>query len=249
MKVPHKNQNQVFLKLIEILGTISKESTLALSNKENAVVTLKDNRTLMTISHTNIVIAGVALSNNLFNQPSNLNDEFVPLQEIKDFFSYLFSNNFYKRLNHVGFCYHVDSISDEKERLIREAKKANFHLYEETSNVPHHSWLFLGNTKDWRNPLVEFILIEETDDKWKDYWLPHIQIDIDTVLSDDEIMELVLKTIKGTIKPFPLFKTEEFTVITRVRLGVISGININLDVGFEGRMARYHRVKMLTKLV
>ena len=92
-------------------------------------------------------------------------------------------------------------------------------------------------------------IIETENDKWKDYWLPHFQIDIDIHLGSDEIESLIRKIFQGKVYPHKLIEVGEFTIVVRARLGVISGINISLDIGYEGRMTRYHRVKLLTELV
>ncbi|EKD61982.1 MAG: hypothetical protein ACD_52C00327G0011 [uncultured bacterium] len=102
--------------------------------------------------------------------------------------------------------------------------------------------------KNSSDPLVELVLLEKTDDKWKNYWLPHFQIDLDTFLHGDEIEKLITETFQGKVKPYRLIETNGFIALVRARLGVISGVNINLDMGFEGRMTRHHRMKFLKQL-
>lgn len=217
-------------------------------DKNNAKIRLTDGRSLLDISPLNIEIPGVSISSNFFNSPSPLMDNFVLLSQIETFCKYLKLNNLYQRLNHLGFCYAVESIEAEKQRLINEVKKTNWHLYEENSN-DGTTWLFMGDRKDWQDPMIELVLVEKTKDKWKDYWLPHFQIDIDTYLNGDEIEKLILEMFKNRVKPYRIIEYNKFIVLVRARLGIISGININLDLGFEGRMTRYHRTKTLKQLV
>ena len=152
------------------------------------------------------------------------------------------------RLNHIGFCYKSDSIAVEKSKLIKSCLENKLHLYEEDSS-DETRWYFIGNIKnDWQIPLIEYLLLEQTDDAWKDYWLPHVQIDIDTNLSDKEI-EKELKVFFGNhIKPFKV-TINGIIYIVRLRLGVVDGININLDFATRERRVQYHRQNLLKVIV
>ncbi len=231
--------------LLEVLKTIPEGITFAKDNEKVASVLLSDGQSLLNISSADIQIPGVAIP--FFEKPSPLSDDFVEIIQMKEFFQYLTTNNLFQRLNHLGFCYFVESARLEKERLINEIKKTKLHLYEETSN-DSSVWLFVGDRDNWQSPMIELVLSERTTDKWKDYWLPHFQIDIDTYLNGDEIEKLILDNFKGKIKPYRIIETKDFIVLVRARLGIVSGININLDLGFEGRMTRYHRIKLLNQL-
>lgn len=239
--------NKALLKVIDILKMLPNKKNLDFSEKQSAKLILDDGKTLMNISDQNIVIPGLSIPASLFDKKNPLKDSFVQDSQIKNLFDHLSSNHLYQRLNHLGLCYYVESITKEKRKLIDEIKKTDWHLYEEDSQ-DESAWIYIGNTANWENPLIELVLIEKTNDKWKDYWLPHIQIDIDTNLNGDEIEKLILDNFEGKIKPYRLIEINEFIVLVRARLGIISGININLDFGFEGRMTRHHRTKLLKKL-
>ena len=232
-------------KFLSILKTLPNEKRLEFINEE-ANLRLKDGSSLLNVSKSQISIPGV--SSNFFNKKSPLADGFLEDYRIKNLFTYLASNNFYQRLNHLGFCYSVDSLLEEKEKLVNEIKKTKWHLYEEVSN-DETTWLYVGDTSLWENPLVELVLVEKTNDKWKNYWLPHIQIDLDTYLQGEEIEKLIQESFQGKVKPYRLIESNGFIVLVRARLGIVSGINVNLDLGFEGRMTRYHRTRLLAKLI
>ncbi|MDP2873820.1 MAG: hypothetical protein Q8N84_00775 [bacterium] len=243
-----KNNNHFISKLLEIIKLVPDGINLLSKNGEYARVVLPDGQLLITISPSGIEIPGISISDNFFTKTSPLPDDFVPMSQVIELLEFLTKHNLFQRLNHLGLCYSVESVKLERERLINEVKKTNLHLYEENSN-DDSAWLFLGDRKYWPSPLVELVLNEKTEDKWKNYWLPHFQIDIDTHLNGDEIEKLILNTFKGKVKPYRILENEKFIILVRARLGIVSGININLDLGFEGRMALYHRQNILKQLV
>ncbi|MCR4264283.1 MAG: hypothetical protein NUV98_06215, partial [Candidatus Roizmanbacteria bacterium] len=218
------NNNTVTQKIIEILKFIPAGKTLE-TKDNNTILSLSDGRTLLRISSSHIEIPKIPSANHLFDNRSPLQDEFVPTDQIKKLLGYLLSHNLFQRLNHVGICYQTKSVKDEKERILQEARNAQVHVYEENSN-DGQTWLFVGDIANWDDPLVEIVLVQNTDDKWKDYWLPHFQIDIDTFLNGDEIEALLLKIFEGKVKPYRLFETDKFICVVRARLGILSGINI-----------------------
>lgn len=150
------------------------------------------------------------------------------------------------RLNHVGFCYKTSSQIEEKLKLIKLVKKTKIHLYEESSN-DEGLWLFLGNTKDWKKPMIEMLPVEKTADKWKEYWLPHIQIDVDTKLSANEIIKSIKEIYGKQFEPH-LIIIGGTTYIVRCRLGVIDGVNIFLDLATNSRNVEFHRKNGLVRL-
>lgn len=235
-------------KLLEIIQIIPDKSALSSTNMERVSLILPSGQPLLTISPSGIEIPGIQISENFFTKTSPLPDDFVPMSQVVELVEFLTKNNLFQRLNHLGLCYSVDSVKIEKERLVNEVKETNLHLYEEVSN-DDSAWLFLGDRKYWPSPLVELVLNEKTTDKWRDRWLPHFQIDIDTYLNGDEIEKLILKTFKGNVKPYRIVENEKFILLVRARLGIVSGININLDLGSEARMTRFYRQNLLKQVI
>ncbi|QQG44126.1 MAG: hypothetical protein HYW86_04685 [Candidatus Roizmanbacteria bacterium] len=183
----------------------------------------------------------------LLNQKSNLKDQIIDTNFLVKLVDALSKNNSIVRLNHIGFCYKVDSQEKEKERLIELIKQSKFHLYQEQSN-DDGLWLFIGNTDDWENPLIELLPVEKTNDHWVDYWLPHIQIDIDTALTGKEIEDTVRSTFNNTIEPYQI-KIDGVVYIVRNRIGVIGGVNINIDLATNSRNVQIARQNSLIKVI
>ncbi len=236
-------------KIFDVLKLFPESEAVTIAGQEKAFLkTSTSQHELMQITHDDISILGVSFSDKLFNNRSFLKDNLVQNIQIKYIIDQLVSQKLFQRINHLGIGYRVASIQEERDFLIARVKETDMHLYEEEA-VEGSAWLFIGDRANWQDPMVEIVIVEHTNDKWPEYWLPHFQIDIDTCLNGDEIENLVREAFAGKVKPFRMIENEEFIMLVRSRLGVVSGVNIFLDLGFEGRMTRYHRTRLLTELV
>ncbi len=150
------------------------------------------------------------------------------------------------RLNHVGFCYKVSSQEKEKERLIGLIKQTKFHLYQEKSN-DDGLWLFIGDTGKWEEPLIELIPVEKTKDKWVDYWLPHIHIDIDTKLTVKDITKSIGSIFHSSIKPY-FITIDGVVYVVRNYVGTTEGVSFYLDLATRARNVQFARQHLLTKI-
>ncbi|MFH1561440.1 MAG: hypothetical protein ABID04_02580 [Patescibacteria group bacterium] len=178
---------------------------------------------------------------------SPLEDQLVPLAQIEKFIQDLKKPNSLTRLNHLGFCYQVASLDQEKTKVLQEMKKSKFDLYQEKS-VDKTLWLFIGNDANWTDPMIELLPVEKLKDPWLDLWLPHIHIDIDTTKKAEEIDKIVIKHFGGDPVPFHAIVIDSYIYTVRVRLGVVSGINITLDLATSIRNQDYRRANLLKKL-
>lgn len=169
----------------------------------------------------------------MFDNKSCLRNSTIDISKLTKLVEVLSIPQSIVRLDHIGFCYKVDSGPEEKERLIKLIRQTSFYLYEEPSN-DSGQWLFVGNTDRWKDPSIELVPVETTNDKWKDYWLPHVQIDIDTCLTVDQIVANVSSIYGKSIKPY-LIIIEGVAYIVRCRLGIVNGVNINLDLATNSR--------------
>jgi hypothetical protein len=235
-------------KILEVFEVLAlSEKTNFLRNGE-VIITAGNGSPIFTASSEQITIPSLPIPRSFFEKPSPLSDNFVPQTQLKSFIEDLTGQNKIRRLNHVGLCYLVPSIDQEKQRLKEEIGKTNWHLYEEESQ-DLSAWLFLGNKTTWEDPLLEFCPTEDNSDQWKDYWLPHFQIDIDTGLEGVEIENLLKKHFGKNVFPYHLVTVDNYLCIIRARLGSIAGVNINLDLGTAGRPTQYHREKLLKEIV
>lgn len=181
-----------------------------------------------------------------FKQKSKSEDKIIDLDLLKQLVNHINNNDLIVRLNHIGFGYIVDSKQDEKQRLIKLVQKTTSHLYEEESN-DFGLWLFMGDTKKWQNPLVEFVTVNKNQENY-DEFLPHIQIDVDTKLDAVEIENLINKCFGGEIKPYRIAVINGITYIVRLKLGILERINIFLDLATNSRDVKFHRENFLKKI-
>lgn len=222
----------------QIIKTLSNNRNL--SSLTNKILIGKDNKDLLlelTKDQINTPIGNVLPLLN--DNKSPLQDTSVDVNKLKRLVKVLSVPQSIIGFDHIGFCYKVDLVTEEKERLIKLMKQTDFCLYEEPSN-DGGIWLFIGNIHQWRDPLIELIPIESTDDKWKNYWLPHVQIDINTNLTAEEIVIRVKFIYGKSVEPY-LIKIGGIAYITRCRLGIINGVNINLDLATKSRDVEFLR--------
>jgi hypothetical protein len=224
-----------FATLKQVLQALSVNNKLVIQNKE--LVSVSDHKILTPVGD---------ISPFLFNHISQLKDQFVSLEQLQKFINELTNNNAVIRLNHIGFCYKVSSREQEKERLTKLVKESEMHLYLEPSN-DEGTWFFIGNADNWEDSMIELIPIEKTEDKWADYWLPHVQIDIDTTLTEEEIRSYVRSSFGDTVVPFSI-KIDGVVYIVRNRLGTTDGVNITIDLATNSRNVKYQRLNLLKRV-
>lgn len=228
-------ENDLFETLNIVLSTLYQSDKLSFKNNN-----------LFSFVGKKILTPAGDVTPLLHSQKSKFKDEFADFGLLKKLIDSLIETKSIIRLNHIGFCYKVDSQKVERERLIKSVNNSKFHLYEEPSN-DEGKWYFIGNTDNWENPMIEMVPIERTNDQWSDYWLPHIQIDIDTNLTEGEIEKLVKSTFGKSVIPFPI-SIEGVVYIVRNRLGIIDGVNIMLDLATNSRNVKHTRQNILKKV-
>ena len=201
------------------------------------------NNRLLKMTPNHIRSPVVNLKDRLEKYPSPLEDEFISLDTFSLFVDELKKQNSLVRVNHIGFCYKVTSIKIERQKIVKQIEKTPLHLYEEPSNDAA-AWLFIGDVKNWQDPLIELLPVENTNDSWVNLWLPHIHIDIDTTEDAQSISDISNKFFKNSITPFNVTVIEGVIYTVRLRLGIASGINIDLDLATNKRDVEYARTKL-----
>jgi len=189
-------------------------------------------------------IAEDALS--LFAYRSKKADEIISYSVIAELINAIKASSGYKGINHIGFCYKTTSKENAVKATTKEASNKGYSVYQEPS-IDDAAWIFVGELSEVTNPLLEFLPHEgKTNDKWIDSWLPHIQFDIDTGMSPEEIETLVKKFIRKPFTPYSI-QIDGVTYIERVNLGCLEGVNLMLDLSTSNRDINYR--KSWTKLV
>ena len=169
------------------------------------------------------------------------------MDKLSEFVKHLQSH--IKRLDHIGFCYAVSSQEDERERIINEVIKTDWHLYEMAS-VDLAKWYFIGDKRNWQDPMVEFLPVVLPEKPPEDiaYWMPHIHIDINTSLKAEEIVRMSAEVFGYTRKPILYTDPKWGTHCVRIWLGIVSGVNFQLDLSTTVRNLEWVRKNMLHEI-
>lgn len=176
----------------------------------------------------------------LFSYRSKRVEGLIEQSVVKELIDTIRAGENFKGINHIGFCYKVASKENEVKRIVHETSHKGYAVYQEPSN-DEAPWLFVGDISEITDPLLELLPHNgSTTDPYVDYWLPHIQFDIDTGLSPEEIETLVKKFIRRPFTPYPI-RIDGITYIQRVNLGCIEGVNLMLDLSTNNRDINYRR--------
>jgi hypothetical protein len=239
--------NKFTTNLIEIFKTLAINTKLNYINGDKVEINLGSNNNILTVDSENITTP-INRINSIYDMyKSSLDDTSPNIGELTSFINKLTAQDAIIRLNHIGICYKTESQKAERQLLVKEVNDTNFLLYEEPSN-DNGLWLFIGNTSNWEDPLLELLPVEDTTDKWVNYWLPHFQIDIDTNLDHSEIERVITETFNSVVKPFRITIIDGVVYTVRARLGIVDGINIDLDIATKSRNVQYSRSNILKKL-
>ncbi len=220
--------NQILLQLPDINPKFKTKKQIQVNNK--TLISTKSR--ISTPIHNDIL--------KLFKHKNDLPNEIIKIDNIRKLLQRIINTEHYKRLNHIGFCYKVNSIKKEILELKKIIQNSKFDLFQEPS-TDQGTWLFLGDLTKITSPFIEILLNEgNTGDKWEKYWLPHIQIDIDTNLSANEIYKILRNYTTNPNIPYSI-KIDGICYIQRFRLGTIDGVNFYLDLSTKNRDINYRK--------
>jgi len=233
------NNGLVNVKLIDVFRLLSYDANLQFHANKAVRITASGTMPLMQINPTNIILPVYPP-----HTQSPLTDSFIDMELLKKFIKLMSEKKSFLRLNHIGFCYRVKSKIEERKRIQQEVQKTEWNLYEMES-VDESLWLFIGDNKIWTDPLIEYLPVEKTDDPDVDIWLPHIHIDVDTNMTMIAVEDAANSAFDGKVTPFRL---NPVGYSVRLRLGLVSGMNIMIDLATNKRDTEYGRKHMLTKI-
>lgn len=245
-KIQEQEVSRCLLKVFKVLA--QNKTLKKYSQKDKVVIRTTGNRELQRISSKGIITPIGIVPKSLFSKPSPLKDAFIDLHLLSAFIKNLSSIDAIIRLNHIGFGYKVDSQNKERKRIKKEASNNNWHLYEIESN-DDGLWLFIGDTTNWQDPLVEFAPVAKTEDHYVNYWLPHVQIDIDTNLSESKLERIIHNSFKGDRTAIRSVIIDGIIYVMRIWLGIIDGVNIYLDLATKSRNTEFTRKNVMKKLI
>lgn len=249
-KMDRINQTIIFRRekvsgqLLAVFRVLSSANALHFIDDDHVLV-LCAGKTLLQVTSKKIITPVTKISDSIFGVSSSLPDSFVSSEDLIKFVDQLRSK--ITGLNHVGFCYTVQSQEQELVRIKIHVGKSSFHLYEMES-MDLAKWYFVGDRHNWKDPLIELLPVLPNDDPTMASWMPHIHIDINTQWSAKNIEDIVHTTLGNLIfterKVDPIYGPYS----VRICLGRIAGMNINIDVATNVRNVKWVRENMLREL-
>jgi hypothetical protein len=239
-------------KLLDIFRVLAISSNMPYWKNDEVTILISQGKKLLHITSTSLSNPVNEISDTVLDQSSPLADSFVSMEAFEKFIALLQKNGPIKGLDHVGFCYTVDSQEDELTKIKKVLLSTQLYLYEmESTDVA--KWYFIGDRSHEVDPMLEFlpVLLNKTllnNDPALSYWMPHIQIDMETSCSAAKISEMMHEIFGETRKPIFQIDPGSGVYAVRMWLGTISGINIMLDIGTNIVSLPWVRANMLREL-
>ncbi len=137
------------------------------------------------------------------------------------------------RINHLGISYSCISIDRELSYYKKLISGTSLKLFEEKSDSIYNKWFFIGNLKK-NDPLFEIVLTESPTSIIND-WVPHFQIDFDTSLDYEAIVNSTENSLAKDFIKWKLNIPNYGTVLCMGILGNINGTKITLGIGTNQR--------------
>ncbi len=207
------------------------DNYLPRSIKRDSLLIIPGNKEidLLRVGFNSFHIIDKELKRNYSNRKSKLTNCLVEEKDFMLFIMRLAEESKIFSLNHIGFCYQVESRTEERKRLSKLAREHNHQLYEIVSDESA-LWLFMAKYSPDNEPILEFLPVESSNGFYDDYWLPHIHIDLDTMILKEKLKYLIHGSFKGKRSANISVADNERVYQIRLWLGVIDGINLCLDM-------------------
>ena len=221
-----KNVNK---KLLEVFGVLAKSPNMAYMNNGEVTIKTFSGQVLLHITQTAITTPVTKITDQVFQQKSPLPDAFVSMGDFGIFVDGLMKKEI-KGLDHVGFCYTTDSQENELTRIKKALQRSPFYLYEMKS-TDIAKWYFIGDRSHSLDPMVELLPAPTNNEPDLPFWMPHVQIDMETQYTAAGISEMIHEIFGNARKP--QFQIDPGSGVYAVRfwLGTVSGVNVMLDIG------------------
>lgn len=244
-KAPEAPFNSILLKSLRSVDTaLGSRGNSPFVSATHGIAMNNNGTNLITVTGNDIVISGKSFQDRLV-KPSSFSATHDINQRLDSFFNGVWDS--LVRLNHLGVSYFCDNLEEEAQEIQELTGSANVSLHEEVSSDPEEKWLFLGDTANWENPLVEIVL-NKKDKADLIPWKPHFQIDIDTTLTLEQIKGLTDQHLGRGFVKWQLDIPDYGTVLTMGILGQIGDAKIALGIGTNIRGTEHHRRNELKPL-
>ncbi|MDD3647023.1 MAG: hypothetical protein PHS44_00785 [Candidatus Dojkabacteria bacterium] len=209
--------------------------------KNGQIVIESESKTLMIVRSNSIKLT--ISSGRLMKYRNNLSNALCNPQHFKGFLQKCSPHIL--SLDHIGFCYKVNSAKQELATLKSSSRKTKIDLYIMKS-ADNSTWLFAGDTD---KPMIEFLPIQIGPSILStNYWLPHIHICLNTSFQFDELETVCHETFSGNRSIFINYAEGNVAYQSRLWLGTVTGINfcldfkLNVDNTYQSRKTRLQKL-------
>lgn len=232
---------QNFLNIL--IKTNNKQINQCLVKSGEDFILKSQNKTLIKINENKILLYG---NKNL--SPKILIQNYIgqntsKLKAFSNFTDKLGENII--RLNHLGISYFCNDFKKEAEHYKNNLEKL-YSLFQEQAESNTQKWLFIGNTKNWQEPMFELVLNKPYGVK-NNEWVPHFQIDIDTNLNPNNLTNILNKYFGERFVSWKLDIPNYGIVLFMGKIALINGTSIYLSIGTNLRNTKMHREQILKK--
>lgn len=247
MSTIDERKTQLCEKLLDVFQTLSLTPVLPYFKNHEVNIRTSAGKELLRITKDSIATPVPESSDSIFNTPISVADSFVPMDAFAKFIEALSTQGPVRGLDHVGFCYTVASQAGELARIKKAVQPSVFHLYEMTS-TDMAKWYFIGDRTNYMDPMIELLPVVSGDYPDLPYWMPHVQIDMETGFTDAEICRVIQEYFGDSRKPILQRDPRAGVYGVRIRLGSVRGVNVMLDIGTKIVDLQWVRANMLVEL-
>jgi len=167
------NLNNYILQILKHFGAAENSFHLKLNEKDFVEI----NKDFINVNGQNIETKIL--------YPNQKTLDTIDLKKVSNFLSGIKENII--GINHLGLSYSCINIEDELTYYKKLITGTSLKIFEEKSDSQNNRWFFLGNPED-NNPIFEIVLTESPT-PIIDNWIPHFQIDFNTSLTYEAIVE------------------------------------------------------------
>lgn len=231
------------LNILRVLSVLDQHIKL---NEGDNVAIENNGSELASFSSDSVSILGLDLSNKAIPSRHSKTVSFIEEANLQAFLKSLGSG--FKGLNHVGVGYSCSSFSGEILSLKNAISGTSLKLYEEESGSENDKWLWVGNSASPEEPIFEVVLslrpkpiVSSTT--------PHLQIDIDTSLSFEDVKNLALEHLGPNSIIWELYVPGYGTPLIMAKLASINSMKVLLGIGTDKRGTReWHRTEGMSEV-
>lgn len=202
-----------------------------LTGIRNLYKLILDKKNFIAIDGNSIKINNHNIEKKILLTDKHINNA-VDIIKINNFISKITSSII--GINHFGISYSCKNIEKELSYYKKLVSGTSLKVFEEKSDSKYNRWFFIGNLEYKENPLFEVVLSESLTPLFNE-WVPHFQIDLNTCLDHETILNITKSLLIEDFIQWKLDIPNYGIVLSMGSLGSIDGTKIVLGIGTSHR--------------